>query len=55
MKYIEWQISTKPKREFFLAGYHIQVCTDVRNSLKAKTVVEMMCCKQWIREGVSKR
>lgn len=28
------------------------VCTDAHSSLKAKTISTIMCCKEWIREGL---
>lgn len=27
------------------------ICVDTRSSLKAESITELMCCKEWIRAG----
>lgn len=28
------------------------ICADTRSSLKARSITELMCCKEWIRAGL---
>lgn len=38
---------------FFSREHHI--CVDTRPSLKAESITELMCCKEWIRAGFLSR